>query len=277
MTNNTPPLHQAAELVQQRCSAKPSTGIILGSGLGPFADEIENAVHIPYTDLPGLPQTTIHGHSGELVIGQLGGVTVACLKGRVHYYEGADASHFKALVRLLKLIGCDRLLITNAAGSLRKEIGPGELVLINDHINFQFRNPLIGPNDEEFGSRFFPLEATYDQAIRDKLHSTAKELGISTHEGVYCSVLGPCFETPAEVRAFRLLGVDVVGMSTIPEVLVARHCGLRVCVISTITNLAADLHDGSITHDVTLSEGKKASAKLCQLVKAFLAAGGNLV
>jgi xanthosine phosphorylase len=215
----------ALDLIQSKTNIKPVIGIVLGSGLAPLADDIEEAVHIPYNEIPGLPTTTVHGHSSELVIGKLGGVAVACLKGRIHFYEGTNGSDFKALIRLVKLIGCNSILITNSSGSLRKEVPPGDLVLINDHINFQFRNPLIGPNDDEFGPRFFAMDDVYDKDLRHKFHATAKQLDIATHEGVYMSVLGPNFETPAEIRAFRTLGADVIGMSTVPDVLVAKHCG----------------------------------------------------
>lgn len=263
-------LETAIQIIQEKTQIIPKVGIILGSGLSPLADEIDDAVHIPYEELPGLPLTSVHGHSGELVIGTISNVPVACLKGRVHYYEGAEGSDFKALIRLLKLLGCTTLLVTNASGSLRQEVGPGELVIINDHINFQFKNPLIGPNDEEFGPRFFPMDRVYDADLRKALHTAAEKEGVQTHEGVYIAVLGPNFETPAEIRAFRLLGADVVGMSTVPDVLVAAHCGFRVALISTITNFSADLFEKPITHDVTLSEGKKASGKLIKLVKRFL-------
>lgn len=248
----------------------PAVGIILGSGLGPLADEIETATAIPYKDLPGLPQSSVHGHAGQLVLGYLRGVPVACLKGRVHYYEGAENHHFKMFIRLLKLLGCNTLLITNAAGSLRQNIGAGELVLVNDHINFQLRNPLLGPNDDGFGDRFFPMDDAYDKKLREQFHAAAKDIGIALHDGVYISVLGPNFETPAEIRAFRVLGADVIGMSTVPEVLVARHCGLRVALISTVTNLAADISEEQITHEGTLHYGQLASGKLRKLVGHFL-------
>ena len=265
----------AVKIIQEKTSIVPKFGIVLGSGLAPLADQIEDAVHISYDELPGIPPITVHGHFGELVIGKLGGTPVACLKGRIHYYEGATNRDFKALIRILKLIGCENLIVTNSSGSLRKEVGPGELVLINDHINMQFRNPLIGKNDEDFGPRFFPMDDLYDKELREKFHATGKSLGIKTHEGVYCSVLGPNFETPAEIKAFRLLGAEVIGMSTVPDVLVARHCGLRICIIATITNFSADINDESITHNTTLTQGKLASGKLCKLVESFLEQHGS--
>lgn len=248
----------------------PVVGIILGSGLAPLADEIEQATFIPYKDLPGLPLSSVSGHVSQLVLGYLKGVPVACLRGRVHYYEGAKDEDIKMLVRLLKLLGCHQLLITNASGSLRKHIGAGELVLVNDHINFQGRNPLIGPNDDEFGDRFFPMDEAYDKVMREHLHSCAKALEINLFDGTYISVLGPNFETPAEIHAFRTWGADLVGMSTVPEVLVAKHCGLRVAVIATITNLSADLNEEPITHEGTLHYAQLASGKLRQLIAKYL-------
>src|SRR3990167_9702206 len=188
-------LQPLVDFIKTQTTITPTLGIVLGTGLGPLADEIVDAVRIPYHKLPGMPVTTIHGQAGELILGSICGVRVACLKGRVHYYEGTSSSDFKILIRLLKILGCSSLLITNASGSLRQNIGAGELVLITDHINFQFRNPLIGPNDDEFGPRFFPMDQVYDLALREKFHETAKAIGLYLHEGVYFSVLGPNFET----------------------------------------------------------------------------------
>lgn len=264
-------LEQVTELINKRIdNRKPQLGMILGSGLGELADEIDNAVEISYEDLPGLPKSSVSGHAGRLVIGELHGVEVVCLKGRVHYYEGATHEQFKLLIRLVKALGCHSLLITNAAGSLRKEVGPGELVLVNDHINFQPVNPLVGPNDNEAGPRFFPMDDAYDADFRQRFHQSANKLAMDLHDGVYISVLGPNFETPAEIKAFRTLGADVIGMSTVPEVLIAKHCGLRVNVISTITNLACGLADESLTHEGTLHYGEKAASKLKQLIHTFL-------
>lgn len=246
---------------------KPKAGLILGSGLGPLADEIEDSMVFPYEQLPGLPISSVHGHAGSLVLGYLKGTPVACLKGRVHYYEGANGSDFKILIRLLKALGCHSLFITNASGSLRAEIGAGELVAVSDHINFQFNNPLIGHNEKEFGDRFFPLDQAYDQGLRDKIQAASKALDVKVHEGIYISVLGPNFETPAEIRAYRMLGADLVGMSTVPEVLVAAHCGMKVAVISAVTNLSADINPEPITHEVTLKYGEMASKKLRAVIR----------
>jgi len=262
---------QPAKIIQNRTPGfTPKIGLVLGSGLGSLADQLENAISIPYAELPGFPVSTVAGHAGRLVLGMLGGVPVACCQGRVHGYEGTSGLGFKHFIRTLKEIGCETLLLTNASGSLRTDVGPGELMLINDHINFQPGNPLIGPNDEDFGPRFFPMDDAYDIHIRERFHTVAKKLNIKLAEGVYISVTGPGFETPAEIRAFRILGADAVGMSTVPEVLVARHCGLRVAAVAAITNFATGMSDEKITHEGTLHFGKLAATNLARLITATI-------
>lgn len=262
---------QATAIIAKRAPGfKPKVGLILGSGLGELAECIQQSIHIPYTELQGFPISTVPGHAGRLVLGKLGGLPVACLQGRVHAYEGATAADFKVFIRTLYLMGCDILLITNAAGSLRTDIKPGQLMLINDHINFHPGNPLMGPNDEDFGPRFFAMDDAYDKKLQERLHGAAKKLNISLNEGVYICVAGPNFETPAEIRAFRVWGADAVGMSTVPEVLVARHCGMRVAAISVITNLAAGMSQEKLTHEHTLQYGKLAATDLSRLLMAFM-------
>ncbi len=268
----------AANTIREYVSGfTPKLGIVLGSGLGPLADTIKDAKTIQYHDLPGFPQLSVEGHSGQITLGYLQGVPVACLHGRSHFYEGYShlspekpAESLISPVRTLKLLGCDDLLATNSSGSLRPEVGPGELVVINDHINFQFNNPLVGKNNSAFGPRFVGMENAYSSDLRALIHKAAKKENINTTEGVYIGVLGPTFETPAEIKAFRILGADVVGMSTIPEVITARHCGMRVAVISAITNMAAGMNDVELSHDVTLSGAKVAVEKLKRLVVSFL-------
>lgn len=268
---NTTHPSAAANVIKNRAPGfVPKLGLILGSGLGGVADKINNAIRIPYSELPGFPVSTVAGHAGCLVLGELGGVPVACFQGRVHSYEGASGENFKTFIRSLKLLGCETLLITNSSGSLRADVGPGELVLINDHINLQPGNPLVGPNEEEFGERFFAMDNAYDNDLRVRFQQVAKQNDINLSEGVYVGTIGPCFETPAEIRAFRVLGGDVVGMSTVPEVLVARHCGLRVAVVSVITNFAAGMSDEAISHAGTLHYGKLGAAKLTQLLIATI-------
>lgn len=263
--------HQAAAIAKKiKPDFTPRVGLVLGSGLGGLADLLTDATSIPYADLPGFPVSTIQGHAGRLVLGYLEGVPIACLQGRVHYYEGAQNDKIKNIVRTLRVLGCDIFIATNASGSLRPDVGPGNLMMIRDHINMQGINPLLGSNDDEFGGRFIGMENAYDPVLREILHASAKEIGFSLAEGVYLSVLGPMFETPAEIRAFRTLGADAVGMSTVSEVIVARHCGLRVAVIAAITNFASGMSDEKITHDGTLHFAGQVTERMTLLIKGFL-------
>jgi xanthosine phosphorylase len=248
---------------------QPRVGLILGSGLGALADALEDAVAVTYADLPGFPRPTVEGHDGRLVLGRLEGLPVACLQGRVHLYEGVPASAVNVPVRTLKALGCDILVLTNAAGSLRTEIGAGSIALIADHINLQGQNPLVGANGDAIGPRFPDLSEVYDPALRERLARIAKGLGIELASGVYLAVLGPSFETPAEIRAFRALGADLVGMSTVPEAISARHAGLRVVGLSVVTNLAAGLASGPLSHEETLGQASAAAAKLAKVLRAF--------
>lgn len=249
----------------------PKVGVILGSGLGSFAEQLTNVKKISYTSLPGFPNCDVVGHAGTLTLGYINNIGVVCMQGRAHSYEGPQNEIVKTYVRTFKLLGCEQLLIVNAAGSLRTDVPPGELVLINDHINLQPTNPLVGKNDDEFGPRFFPLDKAYDLDIRKKLLDVAKAHDIKLHEGIYLATLGPNYETAAEIRAFKTLGADVVGMSTVPEVLVASHCGLKVAVISTITNFATGLTTISHSHDEVVKTASNASAKLNILLKEHIA------
>lgn len=272
MTTVKSPAHLAADIIKaQNPSFKPTVAVILGSGLGEFAQCLENPVEIDYQQLPGFPEITVKGHRGMLTLGYLGGVGVACMQGRAHTYEGMDNYQcVKNYVRTLKLIGCRYFIATNAAGSLREEVGPGELMLITDHINLQPGNPCIGPNDEEFGPRFYPLDNAYDATMRDKLAAMAQKKGIKLSEGVYISVLGPHYETAAEIRAFKIWGADAVGMSTVPEVLVANHCGMKVAVISMITNYATGLAKTSHNHDSVVNTAAGAANKLISLLQQYI-------
>ncbi|CDZ79181.1 Purine nucleoside phosphorylase 2 [Legionella massiliensis] len=273
MTNtNKTAAHLAAEKIQQLLPGfKPRLGIVLGSGLGSFAEQLESALTISYDELPGFPKITVHGHGGNLVLGYLNGVAIVCLQGRAHSYEGANHETVKTYVRTLRLLGCEYFFATNASGSLREDVGPGELMLIRDHINMQPGNPLVGPNDEEFGSRFFPLDNAYDKEMCEKLLAIANQQDIALHQGVYIAVLGPNYETAAEIKAFRIMGADAVGMSTVPEVLVANHCGMKVAVIATITNYATGLDQTSHSHEAVVKMAAKAAEKLNLLVKQFIA------
>jgi len=261
----------AAEFIQgKKPNFTPKVGIVLGSGLGALADLIDEKTVLSYEDLPGFPVSTIPGHAGQLVLGYLNDVPVCCLKGRAHAYEGTSEEKVKTLIRTLKVLGCEIYLATNAAGSLREEVGPGELVAITDHINFHPTNPLVGENEEEFGPRFVSMDAAYDPTLRETLHKIATKQNIHLHDGIYITTLGPIFETPAEIRAFKVLGADVVGMSTVPEVIVARHCDLRVVVVSAITNYAAGMRDERLSHEGTLHYAGLASDKMCNLISNFI-------
>jgi len=269
------PTHRAAQAILAALDRiqpgwRPRVGLILGSGLNPVADGIDPVLALPYAEIPGFPRPSVEGHAGRLVLGHLGGARVACLQGRVHLFEGAQPADIRILVRSLKLIGCDTLLLTNASGSLRPDTIPaGSLMAIADHINMMHFNPLVGANDEDFGPRFPAMDGAYDPALRRHLHAAADAVGVTLHEGVYVAVPGPTFETPAEIRAFQILGGDVVGMSTAPEVIVARHCGLGVAAISAAVCPAAGLGP-SITHQQTLEVGALCSAQLARLLPAFL-------
>jgi xanthosine phosphorylase len=250
-------------------------GIVLGSGLGGLAEELLDAVAVPYAEIPGFPRSTVVGHAGRFLLGRLEGVPVACMQGRFHLYEGHEPAIVKLPIRTFRALGAEALLLTNAAGSLRPEAHPGSLMLITDHLNFQWANPLIGPNDDAWGERFVDLENAYDPELRSRLLRLADELGVVLHQGVYCGLLGPTFETPAEIRAYRTLGADAVGMSTVPEVIVARHCGLRVAVISAITNMAVGMSTEPVAHGAVLDMAAQAAAALVPLARAFVRTFGE--
>ena len=248
---------------------KPRVGIVLGSGLGGVADKIKAEAIIPYAELPGFPQSRVAGHSGRMVLGTLGGAPVVGLQGRIHLYEGLSLEDIKIFIRTLKRLGCETVFVTNAAGSLRTELPPGRFMAVTDHINLIPDNPLRGPNDEEYGPRFPGLEGAYDAGLRRLLHGSAKRIGMTLDEGVYVACLGPSFETPAEIRAFAQMGGSAIGMSTAPETIVARHCGLKVVALSVITNFGAGLGGGH-GHDQTLSEAERSTERLTRLIEAFL-------
>lgn len=247
----------------------PRLGIILGSGLGAIAEALTDATHTPYAELDGFPQPSVAGHGGTLSTGTLAGLPVAIFQGRKHVYETGDAFGMRVPIRWLKEAGADALLVTNAAGSLNADVGPGRLMAIADHINLLGVNPLTGPNDDAIGPRFPSLRDAYDPELRRQLHAAATALDITLAEGVYLATAGPTFETPAEIRAFRTLGADAVGMSTVPEVILARHAGLRVAAVSAITNLAEGMGGEELSHEQTLRNAEVAARDLVRLVKRF--------
>jgi xanthosine phosphorylase len=259
----------SAAIIAARAPAPPRLGIVLGSGLGGMADTLADAVAIPYDELPGFPEPGVAGHAGRLVLGALGGLPVAVLQGRRHVYESGDGAGMAVPVRALRRAGAEMLLLTNAAGSLREENGPGSLMAIADHINLLGVNPLTGPNDDAIGPRFPSLRDAYDPELRARLHAAAERLGVRLPEGVYLATAGPSFETPAEIRAFRTLGADAVGMSTVPEVILARHCGLRVAAVSAVTNLAEGMGGEPLSHEQTLRSAQDAAHDLTRLIAAF--------
>eukprot|EP00300_Choanocystis_sp_HF-7_P027069 c32132_g1_i1.p2 GENE.c32132_g1_i1~~c32132_g1_i1.p2 ORF type:complete len:301 (+),score=52.84 c32132_g1_i1:36-905(+) len=247
----------------------PKLAMILGSGCGEVADAIEVIKAIPYGEIPGFPISTVQGHAGVLVCGTLEGMQVVCLKGRVHLYEGHDPIVLRPLVYTMRLLGAELMFSTAAVGSLREDAGPGALVALTDHINFQGKNPLVGPNDP-IGPRFPSMLGAYDKKGREALKAAAASLSIPLAEGVYLSCLGPSFETPAEIRAFRILGADVVGMSMVGEVILARHCQLRVVAVAVVVNYAAGMTEDHITHEDTLLYSAQAAGNIASLVKGFI-------
>jgi xanthosine phosphorylase len=267
--NNTP--YEAVEILR---AAKPGfiprIALILGSGLGALADRMENKTALSYEELPGFPVSTVIGHAGEIVMGTLHGVPLICMKGRGHFYEGLGMGIMTQAVRTFKLLGCEFMFCTNAAGSLNPAIPAGSLVALNDHINTMPSTPMVGPNDDRFGPRFFSLANAYDKDLREQLHQTAKSLEISLNEGVFVSYPGPNFETAAEIRMMQRMGGDVVGMSVVPEVVAARHCGLKVLAVSAITNMAEGLSDVELSHEQTLKCAAMVTDDFIRLIGQFI-------
>lgn len=268
------PIEMAAVMqVIQRYAPKnfvPKAGLILGSGLAPLAEQITNPVSIPYQAIPGLLPGSVSGHASLLVMGYLGEVPIVCLRGRLHLYEGISYEPIATLVRIVRKLGATLFMVTGAAGSMQESVGPGELMMITDHINFQPGNPLVGVNDETIGPRFVAMEDAYDFGLQEIMANCAQKLNIPLAKGVYISTLGPSFETPAEIRAFKTWGADAVGMSIVPEVILARHAGMRVACVAAITNLAAGMSREKISHEGTLHFGEVGARKLTKLIPEFL-------
>ena len=265
-------IDDAVAFIRERTPIVPRAAVILGSGLGGFADRVEDAIEIPYGEIPGWPVSTAIGHSGTLVIGTFADVPVAVMKGRAHLYEGHAADRVVLGVRVLARLGAEVLVVTNACGGVREDLSPGDLVLISDHLNLQGTSPLVGPNDDTLGPRFPDMSDAYDPELRAIAHRAAAGLGQSLSEGVYAAWLGPAFETPAEIRMIRGLGGDLVGMSTVPEVLAARHMGLRCLAISCVTNMAAGILPEPIDADHVLVVGAQAQDRLTALLGGVLPA-----
>jgi purine-nucleoside phosphorylase len=261
---------EAKRYIQGHTDVRPEIGLVLGSGLGAFADELTERTDIPYSDIPGWPHSTAVGHAGKLIIGKLGARDVAVMAGRAHAYEGYSMPQVTYGVRVLQSIGARSMVFTNAAGGINLALERGGLVLISDHINLQGANPLVGPNDDALGPRFPDMSEAYSRDYREIAKAVATELCISMTEGVYAAMLGPSYETPAEIRYLRAIGADVVGMSTVPEVIVANHMGMKVLGISCVTNMAAGILPQKINHEEVLETGAMVRDTLVKFLKALL-------
>ena len=260
----------AAQLILQRTPLRPTIGLVLGSGLGAFADSLTDATRVPYSDIPSFPQSTAIGHAGRMVIGKTGDVPVAAMQGRVHQYEGYSPQQVAFPIRVFARMGIKSVILTNAAGGINLSYSQGALVLLSDHINLQGTNPLVGPNDERFGVRFPDMTHTYSRAYRQIAREEAAKLNINLHEGVYAALLGPSYETPAEIEYLRRIGADLVGMSTVAEVIAARHMGLNVLAISCVTNMAAGIVDQPLSHAEVMETGERVRGIFEALLKAVL-------
>jgi len=264
-------IREAASYIQGQTPIRPEIGLILGSGLGVLADEIQDAATISYADIPHFPVSTVEGHAGELLVGTLVGKPVLLMKGRFHMYEGYGAETVSFPVRVMRALGVRTLVVTNASGGINADFAPGDLMLIRDHINFMFRNPLIGPNDSEIGVRFPDMSEAYSRRLRELARSVGEREGVSLREGVYLGLLGPSYETPAEIRMLRTLGADAVGMSTVPETIAARHAGIEVLGISCISNMAAGMLDQPLSHQEVMETGERVKETFIRLVKGVVA------
>ena len=270
MTDLYSQAQSAADYIWALTSHRPRLAIILGSGLGNFASQVEDPTTIPYADIPHFPQSTVVGHSGKLVIGKIGEIPVAVMQGRVHAYEGYSMAQVTFPTRVLALLGIQQLIVTNAAGGINTRYGQGAIVAISDHINLTGTNAALGPNDPRFGQRFFDMSSAYSPALRKLAIAEAGKQGWALDEGVYLAVLGPSYETPAEIRAFRTLGADLVGMSTVHEVIVARHMGIEVLGLSVVTNMAAGVLDEPINHEEVMEIGRRIEGQFTSLLTALL-------
>lgn len=270
-------IEQAVARVRERAPNRaPKVGIVLGSGLGAFADRLENAVAIPYEDLPHFPKSSVVGHAGRLVLGEIGGEPIVAMQGRVHPYEGFSPSQVVFPIRVLCRLGIHTLVVTNAAGGIHRELAPGDLMAITDHLNLSGFNPLVGPNDERLGPRFPDMSEPYSRALIRAMLECGREIGTPVREGVYAMLSGPSYETPAEIRMLRALGADAVGMSTVPEVIAARHMGVQVAGLSCITNAAAGITEMPLSHEEVSETASRVREVFCRLLTAFLPRAARL-
>jgi purine-nucleoside phosphorylase len=261
---------KAAKFILSKTRLRPKIALVLGSGLGAFADEFESATKIPYARIPNFPRSTAIGHAGQLVLGKVGGIPVVGMQGRVHLYEGYSAKQVAFPTRVFARMGIKALIVTNAAGGINLGYSEGALVALRDHINLQGANPLIGPNDDRFGPRFPDMTSAYDPDFRRFVAEEGKKLALNLHEGVYLALAGPNYETPAEIHSFRTLGADLVGMSTVPEVLAARHSGIRVLGISCVTNMAAGITGKTLSAEEVFATGAKVKHQFIALLRAII-------
>jgi purine-nucleoside phosphorylase len=262
---------QAARLIRSRTSLEPQVALVLGSGLGGFADDFAEAVAIPYGEIPGFVTSTAEGHAGRLVIGKVGAVPVIAMQGRLHFYEGYSLEEVTFPIRVFKLLGIKRLVLTNAAGGIDTELVQGALMVISDHLNLMGVNPLRGPNDERFGPRFPDMSEAYSRALQEEAVEEAHAQGIELRRGIYAALAGPCYETPAEIHMVRACGADAVGMSTVPETIVARQMGIEVLGISCITNMAAGISDEPINHAEVMETGRRVRETFTKLLRGVIA------
>ena len=269
-------LRDASQYIQSKTSVKPKVGIVLGSGLGVYVEKVENQVVIPYGEIPHFPQTSVEGHDGRLIIGQAQGVDVAVFQGRFHHYEGHPLEDVVLPVRVLSLLGADYVILTNASGGINETYRPGDLVCITDHINMTGSNPLVGPNIAELGPRFPDMTQAYDMELQELIHAAAQEIGVDVKRGIYAGVLGPTYETPAEIGMLKTIGGDLVGMSTVPESIAANHLGLRVAGISCVTNMAAGIGGEKLKHEDVKIVAQMAMQRFSDLVSATVKKIGML-
>lgn len=260
----------AAQFLLSQTPLRPKIGLVLGSGLGAFADELSEATRVPYAHIPAFPRSTAVGHAGQMVIGKAGGIPVAAMQGRVHLYEGYSAKEVAFPMRAFGRMGIRAAVLTNAAGGINLEYKQGALVILTDHLNLQGQNPLVGPNDDRFGPRFPDTTQAYWKPYRAMALEAARKLGKTVYQGVYAGLLGPSYETPAEIRYLRTIGADLVGMSTISEVVAARHMGIRILAISCVTNMAAGILDRVINHEEVLETGERVKGDFVALLRAVL-------
>ncbi len=261
---------KSAEYIESKIKEKPEIGIILGSGLGDLADKVEDRVEVKYDEVPNMPVSTVKGHAGQFVFGKLNGKRVVMMQGRVHYYEGNKMEDVVLPVHIMKKIGVEKIIVTNAAGGVNTEFKPGDLMIITDHINFAFDNPLIGKNQDEFGPRFPDMSCAYNKELVNVAQKTAEDLKIKVKQGTYFMMTGPTYETPAEIKMVRILGGDAVGMSTVPEVIAANHCGMKILGISCITNMAAGILNQPLNHKEVIETSNMVKDKFISLISEII-------